>query len=67
MTDRRLETTYTRPTPGGEDCNKSMTLWPAQDPTPQQPSEPAPSDSQPSQGGSQGGSGSQGSSQSGNK
>ncbi len=67
MTDRRLDTTFTRPTPGGEDCNKSMTLWPAKEPAPQQPSQPAPSGSQPSQGGSQGGSGSQGSSQSGNK
>jgi hypothetical protein len=66
MTHRRLDTTFTRPTPSSEDCNKSMTLWPAKEPAPPQPSEP-PSGSQPSQGGSQGGSGSQESSQSGKK
>jgi hypothetical protein len=63
MTDRRLDTTFTRPTPSGEDCNKSMTLWPAKEPAPPQPSQPAPSGSEPSQGGS----GSQGSSQPGNQ
>jgi hypothetical protein len=67
MPDKRLDITFTRPTTTSEDCNKSMTLWPAKEPAPQQPSQPAASGSQTTQGGSQGGSGSQGSSQPANK
>jgi hypothetical protein len=65
MADKNFLDSYTRPTPSNDEWNKSMTLWPAKNPQPEETTQPSSSDSQPSSGSgdSQGASGSQGDSQ----
>lgn len=66
MADKNFGDFYTRPTPSNDEWEKSMTLWPAKNPQPQETTQPGSSDSQPTSSGSgdsQGGAGSQSDSQ----